>query len=293
MLRWPGVEITGITTVAEADGRRAGYTKYALRLAGRGDIPVAAGADGSVGQFRAPVAFPDEAAYWPEPIPPSPNPHTDALALLKRSIEAGARVVAIGPYTNLARFDRALPGLLQQADLYLMGGHVHPVRPGFPQWTNDMDWNVQYDAAAARHVLEHTTPTLVPIEATAETALRRAYLPTLGAAGPLGRLLVLQALACAVEYNYEEIYGSTCAGLPDDIINFQHDPLACAVALGWDGVTIEERPLRLELSDGWLHEHVDPAGRRVRVVTAVDGPRFNAFWLDVVAAPVTAAQNRR
>ncbi len=25
------------------------------------------------------------------------------------------------------------------------------------------------------------------------------------------------------------------AGLPDDFINFHHDPLACAVAAGWDG----------------------------------------------------------
>ena len=159
---------------------------------------MAAGADGSVGQFRAPVAFSDEAAYWPEPIPPSPNPHTDALALLRRSIEAGARIVAVGPYTNLALFDWAFPGLLQRADLYLMGGHVHPARPGFPQWTNDADWNVQYDAAAARHLLEHTTPTLVPIEATAETALRRAYLPALGDTGPLGQLLVRQALALSL-----------------------------------------------------------------------------------------------
>jgi hypothetical protein len=29
-----------------------------------------------------------------------------------------------------------------------------------------------------------------------------------------------------------------------------HDPLACTVALGWDGVTVEELPLSVELRDG-------------------------------------------
>jgi purine nucleosidase len=35
LLRWSGdVHLTGITTVAEAKGRRAGYVRYALGLAG-------------------------------------------------------------------------------------------------------------------------------------------------------------------------------------------------------------------------------------------------------------------
>src|SRR5919204_6624497 len=101
LLRWPDLEITGITTVAEDNGRRAGYTRYALNLAGRRDIPVAAGADGSCGRFRSPVGFPREEVYWPEPIRPAPTPLAEALALLQHSIEAGARIVAIGPYTNL------------------------------------------------------------------------------------------------------------------------------------------------------------------------------------------------
>ena len=71
-------------------------------------------------------------------------------------------------------------------------------------------------------------------------------------------------------------------GLPDDLINFQHDPLACAVALGWDGVTTENTHVRTELRDGWLYEQVDASGREMRVVTAVDGVRFNEFWLGLV-----------
>ena len=70
LLHWPDAEVVGITTVAEDRGRRAGYARYALQVAGRDDIPVAAGADGGRHVFRGPVAFPDEAAYWPEPVTP-------------------------------------------------------------------------------------------------------------------------------------------------------------------------------------------------------------------------------
>ena len=53
LLRWSGkVELNGITTVAEANGRRAGYARYVLGLEGRNEIPVAAGADVAQGFYR-------------------------------------------------------------------------------------------------------------------------------------------------------------------------------------------------------------------------------------------------
>jgi inosine-uridine nucleoside N-ribohydrolase len=124
--------------------------------------------------------------------------------------------------------------------------------------------------------------TLVPIEVTAQTALRRAHLPALRQADPLCRLIAHQAEAWAQDERMAERYGQTCAGLPDDLINFQHDPLTCAVALGWDGVTVETLPLSMELQGAWLRERVDPAGRPVCVVRHVDRERFNAFWLETV-----------
>lgn len=290
LLRWPGVEITGITTCAEAGRRRAGWVRHALRLAGREEIPVAAGAGAAdaPGRFRWPVAFPDEAEYWPEPVALAPGPLEGAFALLRRSIAAGARVVAIGPYTNLALFDEAHPGLLGRAPLFLMGGHVRPAPAGFPQWGAEMDFNVQFDPISAQGVLERHRPTLLPLEVTVQTALRRAYLPALTAAGPLGALLARQAAAHARAWDNEATHGRAHAGLPDDTINFQHDPLACAVALGWDGVTIEEIPLRPAPRDGWLRTEEDPAGRPLPVVTAVDGDCFNALWHDVVTGVSSA-----
>jgi purine nucleosidase len=48
VLRWPDVQLLGITTVADHDGKRAGYARYTLKLAGREEMSVAAGADASL-----------------------------------------------------------------------------------------------------------------------------------------------------------------------------------------------------------------------------------------------------
>ncbi len=291
ILNWPGLELLAVTTNSDDKGRRAGYTRHALRLAGRDDVPVAAGADISLGCYRFEPGLPNEADYWPEPIPPVPMPLDAALDLLEHSITQGAIIAAIGPYTNLALLEKRSPGILRDADLWLMGGYVFTTRDGFPAWGNNMDWNIQADVPSAQYVLERSNPTLVPLSITVETALRRAYLPALRQAGPLARLIAHQAEAFASEYDYETQYGLTCARLPADIINWQHDPLACAIALGWnEGVEISELPLTFAIEDGWLVERVENSGKPTRVVTHVDGDAFSAFWLETVCAEPARAQ---
>jgi inosine-uridine nucleoside N-ribohydrolase len=285
LLAWPGVEITGVTTVLENDGRRAGYARRALDLAGRPGVPVAAGAGADLPRFRARYGLPSEGRYWPEPVRPLPGPVDGALDLLKESLDRDALVIAIGPFTNLSLLEERHPGVLGRARLCMMGGHVNPAPPGFPAWSHEMDFNVQADHRAARHVLECSDPTLVPIEVTAQTALRRAHLPALRQAGRLGELIARQAEAFAEDERIGERYGRTCAGLPEDIVNFQHDGLACAVALGWPGASVETLPLVLGEAGGWLRARVDPEGRPFRVATRVDGEGFGALWLERVTRP--------
>jgi len=284
LLRWKDVELTGITTVAEAHGRRAGYVRRVLELEDRSNLPIAAGADVSQGFYRYPeLGYPEEERYWSKPVIPAPNPVEHAMQLLKQSIEQGATIIAIGPFTNLYLLDLQYPGILMRANLFLMGGYIYPTRPGFPQWGNEMDWNIQVDVKSAKHVIENSNPTLIPLSVTVETALRRAYLSDLQRSGTLGKLIARQAEAFAIDEQNEKKIGEACSGLPDDIINFLHDPLACAIALGWnDGVEIKQLPLILEEKDGWLYERIDPAGKSVRVVTKIGGTRFNEFWLNTI-----------
>ncbi len=284
LLKWPDLDITGVTTVAEEQGRRAGYAHYVLSLMSRTDIPVAAGADLADDYFRfSTLGYPPDEENWPEPIPPRPGSLDDALSLLKRSIEEGAVLVGIGPFTNLMLADKKYPGILRQARLFLMGGYVRAIPPGFPQWDNNDDWNMQLDIQAAQYVLEHANPTLIPVTVSCQTALRRAYLTGLAGAGRLGELIVRQAEYFAQSEGFEQKYGATCAGLPRDIINFQHDPLACAIALGWhEGVKIETVPLKCAVRDGWLHEVPDGNGIPTRLVTRIDRNAFNDYWCDIL-----------
>ncbi len=180
LLRSPDVELAGVTTVGEIDGQPAAgsYVRYALRLEGD-DIPVAAEQRTMrLRRFRARMGLPPEDRYWPGPVAPAPGPLEGALDLLKRSIEQGATVVAIGPYTNLHLLDMRYPGILAQAKLYLMGGYVYPPQAGFPQWQNEDDYNVQTDVAAAA-MSEQGKPDPDPAFDPAETALRRGDLPVL------------------------------------------------------------------------------------------------------------------
>jgi len=283
LLKWPNIEITGVTTVSDTAGRRAGYVSYVLDLMGRTDIAYAAGADISGGYYRYPLGYPPEEENWPEPITPQPGSPDQAVALLKKSHEQGAIIVSTGPLTNLMLLEKQHPGILSQIKLFSMGGYVFDIPTGYPQWGNEMDYNIQVDVSSARFVLERAHPTLIPVTVTCQTALRRAHLPRLAQAGRLGQLIVRQAELCARTDHCEQLYGETCSGLPRDIINFLHDPLACAIALGWhEGVEIETIPLRLETRESWLYEHPDSAGIPMRIVKKIAGNAFNEYWCQIL-----------
>ena len=278
LLGWPGAELVGVTTSTDPGGIRAGWVRWSLALAGRDAIPIAAGAAATLGELFGPLAFPD---YWPQPVQPLPAAPGAALELLARSVEDGATLVAIGPWTNLAMLEAERPGLLRDADLVVMGGHVPPPGPRLPSWGPREDWNVQQDVRAAEIVLERCDPTVVPIGPCLHTTLRDAHMDALRQAGALGALLADQGEAHARDNGRREL-GEAYPGLPDDLVNFQYDSLACAVGLGWEGVRIEEIPIGIAIEESLLVMREDPAGHRLRVATEVDGARFENVWLDAV-----------
>jgi purine nucleosidase len=278
LIGWPGVELTGITTVNDPGGIRAGYVAYALALAGRQEIPVAAGAESSLGGFMVPLAFPD---YWPAPVERRPSPPGQALRLIADSIDGGATVVAIGPYTNLAAFEAWRPGALREAGTVVMGGHVPSAPDGYPPWGMRDDFNVQQDAVAARIVLDRCAPTVVPVPTCLGATLRRRDLARLRAAGPLATLLADQGERHAVDNGRTQL-PATYPSLPDDLLNFQYDPLACAVAAGWSGVEVRELGVALSFEGSLLRMELNEEAAPMRVVTDVDGDTFSEAWLEAV-----------
>jgi inosine-uridine nucleoside N-ribohydrolase len=288
-LGWPEAEITGITTVTERGGARAGFARRALALAGRPDIPVAAGAEGSLAAPRFPAELQD-ARYWPpaasgcgdrEAPDDLPSAAGSALDLLERSLALGATLVAIGPYTNLALLEVMRPGALREAAVVAMGGQVSPMSDGLPtDW--GPEYNVHQDSAAAQVLFERCRRlTLIELPTTLQVTLRVAQLPGLRASGPLGTLIAHQAVLRQEDHRTGEL-SRRYPRLPADLLNFQYDPLAVAAALGWDGVQVEEQPLTLSFQDGVVRLAIGPSGTSTRVVTGVDAPRFDQVWLEAV-----------
>jgi purine nucleosidase len=280
VLGWPEAELTGVTTTSDPGGLRAGFVRHAMGLAARREVPVVAGADGSLGGYvLSPVSIPD---HWPEPIPPRPGRPGEAIDLLAASAEIGATIVALGPYTNLAMVEAARPGLLAAAGVVVMGGHVPPTPEGFPRWGTKEDFNVQQDALAAKVVLGRCRPTVVGLAPSLRVGLRHEHVEPLRRSGPLGRLMADQAEAHARDNARLELVEAHPA-FGQGLLNFQQGPLACAVALGWDGVTIAELAIGFELrEDGLLHMKPDETAPQLPVVTDVDGPRFERAWLEAV-----------
>jgi inosine-uridine nucleoside N-ribohydrolase len=278
LLGWPDAEIVGVTTNTDPGGIRAGWVSYALALAGREDVTIATGLEGTLSELYVPLAFPE---YWPEPISPRPGRSGEALELLEASAESGATIVAVGPFTNLALLEAARPGLLADTHFVVMGGHVTSPGPQFPQWGVHDDFNVQQDRFAAQVVFERCNPVVVPLAATIQSFLRVAHLARLRAAGPLGRLLADQAEQHGRDHHNMET-GRAYEALPDDLLNFQHDPLACAVAMGWDGVKFADIPTKLELRDERLWMTQEEGHPALHVTTEVNGPAFEELWLHTV-----------
>jgi inosine-uridine nucleoside N-ribohydrolase len=283
------VDVVGITTVDDPGGVRAGFVHEVLRMAGRSDVPVAAGAEASLATGRrCGGPAPSDRRYWPAPVAPRPGPVGAALDLVAASVEADATVVGIGPATTLALAERRSPGLLGRTRVVLMGGWLEPPGGGLPQWRAADDWNVTCDVVAAAEVRRAAGElVVVPLAATALAHLRSADLPRLRAAGRLGALMAGQAEAYRDDQDKAAL-ARAHARLPDDLANFHHDPLTAAVAAGWSGVTIERRRLRTVSGDphARLTETAPdaPDGREVDVVIGVDGPRFSEHWLTTVEA---------
>lgn len=283
LLGWPDVEIAGVTTAIDPGGVRAGYVRHVLDLSGRTEVPVAAGAEVSLTSRRSAHPLVDE-RYWPAGVEPVRSPPGAALDLMGRNVGRGATVVAIGPQTNLALLEIVRPGSLAAVPVVVMGGWVRPLGPGLPDYGPARDFNVQWDTCAARVVADGSHDlTLVTLADTLRTHLREADLPRLREAGPVGELAARQAAAYAADRGHQAL-GREHEGLPDDLLLFLHDPLACAVAVGWDGCRAETMPLSPVVTDGVLTFVRDDAGRPVKVVTDVDAPRFVPRWLAAVAS---------
>lgn len=142
-----GLDIVGVTTVFRNTPGRARIAKRMMKLYGRGyeNVPVYAGRSGPVGR-QDPASIPmcqyspelDRAEYAPD------GGEDEAVAFILDACRRYGRdltIIAIGPFTNIARAVEQDPAALALAGkVVIMGGAY------LKQYA---DWNVMCDVAAA------------------------------------------------------------------------------------------------------------------------------------------------
>jgi pyrimidine-specific ribonucleoside hydrolase len=224
----PEVELRLVTTVhgnVELDQ----VTENALRvlhLAGRSDVPVAAGARASLihpqperaGHVHG-VAGLGGVELPPSPATVDPRPAVVAMAELLLTSTVPVTVAAIGPLTNIALLLAVYPEAAERIGrLVVMGGSA--ARGG--NVTAAAEFNIWSDPEAAAAVFTAGLPTvMVGLDVTLPTVLTEEGIARFAAAGPIG------ASAAAILRQYvdhaRDAYGS--AGV------VVHDALALTEAI--------------------------------------------------------------
>jgi inosine-uridine nucleoside N-ribohydrolase len=273
----PELELVGVTTVA-GNQTLEKVTANAIRvleLAGRGDIPVAAGADRPLaGELvTAEDAHGETGLDGPDLPPPEARPvpahAADFLAERILASEAPVTLVPTGPLTNVALLlDRHPEAAARLGRVVLMGGAIAEGNQ-----TPSAEFNIWVDPEAAAHVFASGLDvTMVGLDVTNRAVLTPEHADRLRGTGPVGA-----AVAAMLDFYggyYLEAYEH--GGCP------VHDALAVAHVARPGLVTTLDRHVEVEVAPGLCRGRtvVDMRRRTVlpppnaHVAVDVDVPAF-------------------
>ena len=194
----PELRLLGISTVAGNVGlaHTTRNARRVLALAGRADVPVAAGAGRPLVRTspgRAATVHGEDGVHGaalPDPAaPPDPRPAVDLLADAVRRSPEPVTLVAVGPLTNVALFYAVHPDeAARLGRVVVMGGSASggnaSAAAEFNVWSDpEAAYRVLTDPGLARPV-----PTLmIGLDLTTRLRLGGDDLAALGAGGPAGR----------------------------------------------------------------------------------------------------------
>jgi inosine-uridine nucleoside N-ribohydrolase len=185
----PEVELRGVTTVA-GNQTLEKTTRNALKvleLAGRADIPVAAGADAPLRRTLRVAAHVHGESGLDGPLLPEPTTQVvpaHAADFLAELIEPGVVLVPTGPLTNVALMLERHPDVRDRLQrIVWMGGAI-----GEGNVTPAAEFNAFVDPEAAAAVFESGIPvTMIGLDVTHKALFTRAHADRLRDTGAAGR----------------------------------------------------------------------------------------------------------
>jgi inosine-uridine nucleoside N-ribohydrolase len=235
----PELELLGVTTVAgnQTLEKTTANALRVLELAGRADVPVAAGADRPLARelFIAAYVHGESGLDGPElPEPQGAPIEQHAVDFLAERILGSPRqvtLVPVGPLTNVALLLSRYPEAAQNVErIVIMGGAIAEGNV-----TPAAEFNIYVDPEAAWRVFHSGLPvTMIGLDVTHRALMMPTHVERLRASGDIGRF-VAELHDFFVRY-HERTYGTEGAPI--------HDAVAVAQVL---------RPGIVET----LHRHVD------------------------------------
>jgi inosine-uridine nucleoside N-ribohydrolase len=281
----PEVEVLGVTTVAgnQTVDKTTRNALQVLELAGRTDIPVAAGAARPLMGKLVVAADAHGKSGLDGPALPEPttmpvaHPAVDFLAHRLVDAREPVTLVVLGPLTNVALLLALRPDAVERIErIVLMGGAIGP-----GNMTAAAEFNIWIDPEAAERVFESGLPlTMVGLDVTNRAVLTPEHAQMLRAAGPVG------AAAAAMLDFYLGFYLNAYehGGAPI------HDALAMASVIRPAVLATELREVRIERTGLCRGRTVVDMRRRLelpppnaRVAVDLDSEGFRDLLLERLA----------
>ena len=276
----PEARLAGVTTVAgnQTLEKTTANALRVLEFVGRGDVPVAAGADRPLVRERHVAAnvHGETGLDGPE-LPPATGTPVGQHAVDFLAAHAGGRtVVATGPLTNLGLLFALHPGVRPER-IVLMGGAI-----GEGNTTPSAEFNIWADPEAARRVFASGIDvTMVGLDVTHRAIVTPPVAEELRAAGRAGKLVaeLVDFYSRFHKLRYPELGGSP-----------MHDPVALAYALRPE--LLEVREARVEVDCSWGlgrgRTNVDFRGRggeaNAKVAVGIDSEAFIRLLVERIAS---------
>ncbi|HEY6962887.1 MAG TPA: nucleoside hydrolase [Gaiellaceae bacterium] len=271
----PEVELVGVTTVSgnQTLDKTTNNALRVLELAGRGDVPVYAGADRPIVRDRDVAAHVHGESGLDGPDLPAPQAHAreqhavDFLAETYRGADKPV-LVATGPLTNVGLLFATHPDARPDR-IVLMGGAI-----GEGNRTPAAEFNIWADPEAAERVFkEGLDTTMVGLDVTHRALITDEHTERMRGSGRVGSV-VAELMDFYTRFHRERY--PDLSGAP------MHDPVCVAHLIDPKLMQVEDAFIEVDCSTGpsWGRTNVDWRNREhfpapnAKVGLDIDGERF-------------------